>query len=266
MDWQLPPAANCATMEGGRRTVGSAGFAGRLTAPHTPWERGLKSVMRQSASPPVYSQVAFDIAAKIASGELKEGDRFSGRSLMSSKYGVSPETIRRAISHLSDMGIVTIKNNSGSTVLSRKRAADYVGQYQASRDLLALKVKLRSMIAQRDELNEKINQTFWEISDLWERFRASDLLRTYEFQIQPGTSAEGRSIGELQFRQQTGATIVAVYQQEKLQLSPGPQTVLSAGDVLVIACEISQIGQVSQLLGQPLGGGGEGEAAPAQDL
>lgn len=208
--------------------------------------------MRQSNTPPVYAQVAFDIAAKIASGELKEGDRFSGRSLMSSKYGVSPETIRRAISHLSDLGIVAIKNNSGSTVLSQKRAAEYVEQYQADRDLLALKVKLRSMIAQRDELNEKINQTFWEISDLWERFHASDRLRTYEFQIQPDTAADGRSIGELQFRQQTGATIVAVYQKERLKLSPGPETVLTCGDVLVIACEISQIGAVSQLLGQPL--------------
>ena len=75
--------------------------------------------MRQSNSPPIYAQVAFDIAAKIASGELKEGDQFSGRSLMSSRYGVSPETIRRAIGHLSDLGVVAIKNNSGSTVISQ---------------------------------------------------------------------------------------------------------------------------------------------------
>ena len=84
--------------------------------------------MRQSNTPPVYAQVAFDIAAKIASGELKEGDRFSGRSLMSSRYGVSTETIRRAIGHLSDLGIVSVKNNIGSTVLSQKRAAEYVEQ------------------------------------------------------------------------------------------------------------------------------------------
>lgn len=208
--------------------------------------------MRQSNSPPIYAQVAFDIAAKIASGELKEGDQFSGRSLMSSRYGVSPETIRRAIGHLSDLGVVAIKNNSGSTVISQKRAAEYVEQYQSSRDLLALKVKMRNMVAQRDALNEEINRTFSEISDLWERFHASDRLRTYEFQIQPGTAAEGRSIGDLQFRQQTGATIVAVHSAGTLKLSPGPQTTLEAGDVLVVACEISQIGLVSQLLGQPL--------------
>ena len=37
---------------------------------------------------PAYLQVAIDIAGQIAEGELREGQRFSGRSLMSSKYGV----------------------------------------------------------------------------------------------------------------------------------------------------------------------------------
>lgn len=207
--------------------------------------------MKQSVNPPVYYQVAFDVASKIAAGDLKEGDRFSGRSLMGSQYGVSPETIRRAIGHLSDLGIVSIKNNSGSTVLSRKRAAEYVEQYQANRDLLAMKARLREMVAQRDELNERINQTAQRIIDLLERFRSSDRVRTYEFSIQPGSLAEGQTIGAFQFRQRTGATIVAVRRGEELQLSPGPDTELARGDVLVVACELAKIGQVAQLLSPP---------------
>ena len=61
----------------------------------------------------------------------------------------------------------------------------------------------------------------------------------------------GRSIGELQFRQKTSATIVAVRKGEEILLSPGPQTVLSAGDVLVVACELSQLEAVCRLLGYP---------------
>ena len=209
--------------------------------------------MKQSAKPPVYYQVAFDIASKIAAGDLREGDRFSGRSLMVSQYGVSPETIRRAIGHLSDLGIVSIKNNSGSTVLSQKRAAEYVEQYQANRDLLVLKAKLREMVAQRDALNEEIAQTSQQIIDMLERFRSSDRFRTYEFTIQPGCPAEGRTIEGFQFRQRTGATIVAIRSGESLRLSPGPDTVLEEGDVLVVACELSHIDQVAQLLspGEP---------------
>ena len=44
-----------------------------------------------------YLQIALDIATRIARGELAEGSRIYGRSVMSSEYSVSPETIRRAL-------------------------------------------------------------------------------------------------------------------------------------------------------------------------
>ena len=206
--------------------------------------------MSRSANPPVYSQVAFDIASKIASGEIREGERFTGRSLMGSQYGVSSETIRRAMRHLGDMGIISVQNNVGSTVLSQKRAREYVEQYQEDKDLRALKAELREMLAQRDALNEKINATVQRIIDLGERFWRSDRMRTYEFRVSDGPAA-GQSIGGLQFRQRTGATIVAVRSGETVILSPSPQTVLHSGDVLVVACELEQIEAVSDLLTSP---------------
>ena len=207
--------------------------------------------MKQTYQTPVYEQVAFDIAAKIAAGELKEGDRFSGRSLMGSQYRVSAETIRRALGHLGDLGILCVKSNSGTTVLSQRRAAEYVEQHQANRDLLALKARLRELVAQRDALNAEINATFQQISDLMERFHSSDRLRTYEFRIRPDSAAVGRTLGELCFRQRTGATIVAVCQGGGVQLSPGPGVVLGPGDTLVVACELAQAEQVTRLLDPP---------------
>ena len=207
--------------------------------------------MNHSPNPPVYSQVAFDIASKIVSGEIKVGERFTGRSLMGSQYGVSSETIRRAMRHLSDMGIISIQNNVGSTVLSQKRAMEYVEQYQEDKDLRALKADLREMIAQRDALNEKINDTVQRIIDLGERFWRSDRLRTYEWEVSPACPAAEHSIGDLQFRQKTGATIVAVRKGENILLTPDPQTVLHSGDILVVACELDQIEAVSDLLTKP---------------
>ena len=204
--------------------------------------------MNHSPNPPVYSQVAFDIASEIVSGEIKVGERFTGRSLMGSQYGVSSETIRRAMRHLSDMGIISVQNNVGSTVLSQKRAMEYVEQYQQDKDLRALKVELRDMIAQRDALNAKINDTLQRIIDLGERFWRSDRLRTYEWEVSPICPAAEHSIGDLQFRQRTGATIVAVRRGEKILLSPSPQTILHSGDILVVACELDQIEAVSDLM------------------
>lgn len=206
--------------------------------------------VRRSAVPPVYSQVAFDIAVKIAAGELKEGERFTGRSLMGAQYGVSSETIRRALNHLSDLGIIEVQATVGSRVLSKKRAMEYVEQYQTGKDLRSLKARMAELVRQRDALNEEINRVFAQISDLWERFQSSDRFRTYEFKVGEDGPAAGRTIGELQFRQRTGATVVAVQRKEdgEMELSPGPQAVLSPGDVLIVACELSQVEQVRNLM------------------
>lgn len=206
--------------------------------------------MKHSANPPVYSQVAYDIAAKIAAGELQQGQRFTGRSLMGSQYGVSAETIRRAMCLLADMGIISIQQNVGSVVQSRQRAAEYVDQYKAGKDLGALKALLRQLVEQRDQLNAEILEVTARILDLSERFRNSDPLRTYEFPLKQGNPIVGSSIGGLQFRQKTGATIVAVRRGEEVILSPGPQLTLLEGDTLVVACDLTGISRVSNLLQQ----------------
>ena len=50
-----------------------------------------------------YMRIAISVAERIAAGELREGEKISGRSKLSSEYEVSPETVRRAIQLLSDM-------------------------------------------------------------------------------------------------------------------------------------------------------------------
>lgn len=213
-------------------------------------KEGTYKIMKQSDMPPVYSRVAFDIAAKIVSGEIKEGERFSGRSLMGSHYGVSPETIRRAMSHLDNLGVVSVQPKVGSRVLSQKRAKEYMEQYQKGMDLLSLKGKLKDKIAQRDALNEEINRIFQQISDLQERFRSSDPIRTYKFEIRENSKVVGKSIGELRFRQKMGGTIVAIQRENDILFSPGPKVILKQGDILTVACEFSSVEQISGLIGE----------------
>lgn len=207
--------------------------------------------MKHATQPPVYLQVAYDIAAKIVAGDLREGARFTGRSLMGTQYAVSSETIRRAMKLLADMQITEIRQNVGSVVLSRQRAEEYVEQYKQGKDLRAMRARLRQLTGERDRLNAEIEKTIADILDLTDRFRSSDQTRTYEFTIAEGCGVVDKTIGQLQFRQRTGATVVAVRHGESVLLSPGPQTVLSPGDVLVVAADLAGIGQVSELLSQP---------------
>ena len=68
---------------------------------------------------------------------------------------------------------------------------------------------------------------------------------------QLGGQAVDKSIGGLQFRQKTGATIVAVRRGEEVMLSPSPDIILKEQDVLVVICNLSDISQVSQLMRKP---------------
>lgn len=200
--------------------------------------------MKTKSRPPIYSQVAYDIASKIASGALAEQERFSGRSLMGSQYGVSPETIRRALRLLSDMGIVTVQENVGSQVVSRQRAQEYVEHHALGRDLLTLKSELSRLMLQRKQLDDRITDIIGQITDLSDRFRNSDRLRTYEFSVPKSSAIEGKSISDVEFRKFTGATIVAVRRGNEIVLSPSPKTILNEDDRLVVACDLADVDRV----------------------
>ena len=205
--------------------------------------------MKKSGGESVYSRIAFDIAVKIACGELKKGAKITGRSLMGTRYRTSPETIRRALWHLNEVGIIATQGNVGSTVLSQERAAEYVERHQLGSDLLALEARLDGMIAAREKLDRDIAATLKQILDLSERFRSSDRLRMFTFTVGDGSAVLGLSIRDLQFRQKTGATIVAIRRGGEIMLSPEPSTEFKIDDALIVACGIQQAGRVAELLG-----------------
>ena len=207
--------------------------------------------MKTKNHPPIYLQVAYDIASKISSGALAEQERFTGRSLMSSQYGVSPETIRRAMRLLSDMGIISVKENVGSRVISKQRAIEYVEQYEMGRDLLALKSELTLLLTQRTQLDQRITDVINQITDLSGRFRSSDRLRTYEFLVTKDAAIAGKSISELEFRKRTDATIVAIRRGNEIMLSPLPETMLLENDILVVACNVTDVDRVVDFVNLP---------------
>ena len=79
--------------------------------------------MRQAVVPSQYLQIALDLATRIAQGELTEGSRIYGRSVLASEYGVSPETIRKALRLLADMKVVDVKPAGTSKTSPRMRTS-----------------------------------------------------------------------------------------------------------------------------------------------
>lgn len=204
--------------------------------------------MQQSDGQSMYLNIARDVAMRIAQGEIAEGARLSGRSLLGPQYGVSPETARRAIRLLSDMGIVQTEVNVGSRVISRKRAMEYVKQHDEDDEFKQLQRELESLIEERAKLDTRILSVSRRITRLATSAHRSENLRTYEFRIAADSAACGVSIGDLDFRNRTRATIVAVRRADELITSPGASLVLMGEDILIVACDIGDVEKVSDFI------------------
>ncbi len=191
--------------------------------------------MKQTVVPSQYLQIALDIARRIAKGELPEGQRVYGRSVMASEYNVSPETIRRALRLLSDMKVVEVKPQSGVVVLSADSARRYIENFEESADVRALRQQLKDLLAEYADLSRRLSDTVTALMKSRETFAAADEpFPNYEVPIPKDSPLIGRSIGELKFWQSTGGTIVAIRRGQTVILSPGPYAQLYGGDVIVL--------------------------------
>lgn len=199
-----------------------------------------------------YMRIAISVAERIAAGELREGEKISGRSKLSSEYEVSPETIRRAVQLLSDMRVVTVKEQSGVYVLSADNARRYLQNFRGRADLLGKRRKLQELLAAQEELTKRISDLCQSILEealyplqTWEK------LPTFSCRVPEGWPGIGRNLGDLHFWQATGATVAAIRRGTAEILSPGPNAELYAGDTVVFVGEKGAKEAVERFLTPP---------------
>ena len=183
---------------------------------------------------PQYLRIAVDLAARIASGELQEGQRVFGRSVMASEYNVSPETIRRALRLLADMKVVEIRPQSGTVILSADSARRYVSSFGDELKTDRLRGEVRTLMSQYAELNAKLLDTVSElIKSRYAMAPEEHLLPNFEIPVPEGSHVVGKSLNKLKFWQSTGCTIAAIRRARTVILSPGPYAELYDGDVII---------------------------------
>lgn len=204
--------------------------------------------MSTSLVAPVYSQIALDIALRITKGELKENTKVYGRSVMASEYGVSPETIRRAMKLLSDMEIVDIRHNSGAIILSREKARQYVERFGSRNDIRSRQNELQQLLSKQADLNKQIADVAGSIIRINERFSATAPFPNYEAVVPEGCPQIGKNLQELKFWQQTGATVIAIRRGDRIILSPGPYAALEERDILMFVGNVNSPDAVDSFL------------------
>lgn len=194
---------------------------------------------------PQYQRIAYDIASRVATGEIPVKKKMSGRSLLASEYGVSPETIRRALKLLGDMKVVEIRAGSGVYAISRESARQYMKSREGEEERKDLEMRFRELVTKHSDLSLEILDIASEMT------RAQKIQRPqmpyYEETVEAGSALVGKSIGKLQFWQTTGATIVGIRRGKRVILSPGPNAELYEGDGLIYVGDLGATARVKEL-------------------
>lgn len=183
---------------------------------------------------PAYRKIAIDIARDIVSGLYTEGQKLSGRTVLSSRYGVSPETIRKAVYLLKDIGILDIKRNSGTLVLSAQKAAQFIQQVKNKQSMVDIKKELFAWMKSQIEETASAMEKMQLIINDSKHIEKAMPFDPYEAVVPPKSAIAGKSIIELNFWHETGATIIAIERGEEIILSPGPYSSLLVGDILYL--------------------------------
>ena len=202
----------------------------------------------KDAAIPRYQQIAVEIAARIASGEFKEGEKIYARSAIASQYAVSPETARRAICVLSDLDIVEAEKGSGIVIRSNKKAAEYIKQYQKRQTVDSIKENVLKSINRQKKEMEYMNECLKDLIETSEHFRSMNPFMPYEIRITKDCRYLNKSVGDIRFWQYTGATILAVERDDTVLKSPGPYIELSENDILYFLTQDESAERVKEFL------------------
>lgn len=178
-----------------------------------------------------YQQIAADVAGKIVSGGYEEGQKIFARSALSVHYGVSPETSRRAIALLADLGIVEVTKGSGCTVLSKEKAEQFRMQFNDFDTVDSLHKEVVQQIETQIEGFKELKDTVTKLSQLVSHYQYTNPLQPMKMLIKENCKYLDQSIGSLQLWQHTGITVVAIETKDKtMVISPGPYATLKAGE------------------------------------
>jgi len=199
---------------------------------------------------PIYQQIAIDLANRISKGEFSIGEKIHGRSTLAGQYNVSPETIRRAVILLEDMHIVEVLKGSGITVKSKDEAFKFIERFKNIDSMSSIKNDIKNLLQEKKKMDEKLVLSIDKLMDYSERFKNTNPFAPIEIEIGELSEFLGKTISEVDFWQNTGATIIGIRRSGALILSPGPYAVFCAGDVFIMIGEESAYERVKEFLGK----------------
>lgn len=197
---------------------------------------------------PKYQLIAEDIATKIVECKYVVGEKIYARSSLASHYGVSPETTRRAIAVLQDLDIVESTKGSGVVIVSYENAAQFVRRLTDVKSVRELQREIEQNIQKQKKELTNLQESLSEFVSRTSRLQSINPFVPFQLEITEACPFLEKSVGEINFWQQTGGTIIGIKKGEDIIISPGPYAELRAGDIVYFVGNDNCFSTVKQFL------------------
>ncbi|WP_297522419.1 TrkA C-terminal domain-containing protein [uncultured Clostridium sp.] len=204
--------------------------------------------MSKKTSTPAYLKIAMDIASRIVNGGFYEGEKLSGRSTLVSIYNVSPETIRRSIALLKDMGVVEVLEKSGIIIRSKEKASTFLTKNKAKNEFTSLQEEIYKLSHEKREIQKSLDSKIEGLIEFATQLRNVGIITPYESMVQPNSLMIGKNLGELNFWHSTGATIIGIKRNDDIFISPGPYFNIEEEDIIIYVGNESVVDNVKNYI------------------
>lgn len=189
--------------------------------------------MAKERSTPRYIKIAQDICGKVLTGDYPEGTLLKGRSILGAEYGVSPETVRKALNILGKEKVVSSKRGVGVYVDSVLHAQDFANEWKSETQIKNKYAEVLEIIKKQDAVQEELEKAIDDMKDSF-TYQTTEAVKFSTTEIPQGSWINGKTVGEVYFWNYTEATIVAVVGADNItRQSVGPDFVLHNGDKLI---------------------------------
>lgn len=179
-----------------------------------------------------YQVIAYQLARKISQGELLEGTKLSGRSLLASEYEVSSETIRKAVSILERYGVVKVQDRSGITILSKEASNHFIERYMTQKE--DRKLLSDTMLIKRDlaDLEDRLQKVLDQLIGATKSgFFPFDF---FAFYLEEGMNFLYQDLKTTQLKNQTQALLIGYEYDGLFVQNPDADVVLKPGMTLYL--------------------------------
>lgn len=179
-----------------------------------------------------YMEIAIDISKRIKRRELKEGQKLRGRSLSSSDYNVSSETMRKTFNLLQEYGVIEVKEKSGAIILSRDNAIEFLDTFSSKKKFMSDLEKIYDLQQENAQVEHKIKSAIKKLESYAPLIHSDFPIDYVTVQLHDGFSCIGQRVQDVPFNAVSGCTLFGIISRQAVHSTIDPEYRFVSGDTL----------------------------------